>query len=66
MKLKKVIITAGVIGGVYLIGKAVGAHDTAKAMLDEYADVIPENSLTINVLNKAGFKMSVTAVKGES
>lgn len=66
MNVKTIVTIGSLVLGSYLTGKIVGAHDGAKAVLDEYKEVIPEKELTVRLLKVGGFKMSVVAKKGES
>jgi hypothetical protein len=63
MKAKKVIGFACALVGAYFVGKIVGVNDGAKAVLDKYAENIPDESTTVNLVNNALVTMSVTAKK---
>ena len=63
MKVKKVVGFACALVGAYWVGKIVGVNDGAKDVLTKYADVIPDDTTTVNVVNNALITMSVTAKK---
>lgn len=63
MSFKKVVKFACALVGAYWVGKLIGVNDGAKAVLNKYGDVIPDDSVTVNVMNNALLAMTVTTKK---
>lgn len=62
---KKIIATIGMLTGAYWVGKVVGAKFGAKAVLDSYADVIPDDTFEIKLVDNKKCVFSTTAKKKE-
>lgn len=65
MKAKNIITMGALLIGTYWTGKIVGAHEGAKAALDKYGDLIPDEEITVKLIDKAKYVMSVTAKKAK-
>lgn len=63
MRFKTIVTVGCLLVGSYWTGKAVGAHDGAKTVLNKYKDIIPDKELVVKLIDKVGFKMTVTAKK---
>lgn len=66
MKPKTIVTIGAVIVGAYWTGKMKGICEGAEGILNRYKDVIPDNKVTYYLVKKKGFKISVTAKKGEA
>ena len=64
MKINKLLMVGMVIGA-YWLGKTKGARLGAKAVMDTYADNIPEDTFTIKILDNAVCTLTATAKKGK-
>ena len=63
MKVKTIAKIVGVCVGSYWIGKMVGASIGAKAVLNKYTDVIPEDAFEVKLVDNAVVSLTVTAKK---
>ena len=63
MRLKRIIITSLILSGTYWLGKMIGTYHGAKIALDKYKDIIPDEKITIDLVNNKHLSMSVIAKK---
>ena len=63
MNFKNIIVVGGLVYGAYWLGKIIGVCDGAKTILNRYDNLIVDDKVTINMVRKPGFIMSVTARK---
>ena len=66
MKPKTIVTIGAVIVSAYWTGKLKGICIGAEEILNKYKDIIPDDKVTYYLVKKKGFKISVTAKKGET
>ena len=65
MKFKKALVIAGALVAAYFVGKVGGAKVGAKAVLDTYADNIPDDTFTVKLVDNAICTVTTVAKKGK-
>lgn len=65
MKIKNAFVIASMCVGAYWIGKIAGATVGAKAVLNQYTDVIPDERFEVKLIDNAIASLTVNTKKGK-